>query len=39
MGLCGLFALIILVLIGTFSFLTLWGGDQAMDMFKNYVSL
>ncbi len=39
MGLCSLFALIILVLIGTFSFLTLWGGDQAMDMFKNYVSL
>jgi polysaccharide chain length determinant protein (PEP-CTERM system associated) len=39
MGLCSLFALIILILIGTFSFLTLWGGDQAMDMFKNYVSL
>ena len=39
MGLCSLFALIILVLIGTFSFLTLWGGDQAMDMFKNYVNL
>jgi polysaccharide chain length determinant protein (PEP-CTERM system associated) len=39
MGLCSLFALIILVLIGTFSFLTLWGGNQALDMFKNYVSL
>jgi len=39
MGLCSLFALIILILIGTFSFLTLWGGDQAMDMFKNYISL
>ena len=39
MGLCSLFTLIILVLIGAFSFLTFWGGDQAMDMFKNYVSL
>jgi capsular polysaccharide biosynthesis protein len=39
MGMCGFFALIILMLIGAFSFVTLGGTDQALDIVKQYVSL
>jgi uncharacterized protein involved in exopolysaccharide biosynthesis len=38
LGLCGLFAFIILLLIGLFSFLTLGGNDQAFDVIKGYLS-
>ena len=38
-GLCSFFAVIILVLIGAFSYLTLEGTDQVLDILKNYVSL
>jgi uncharacterized protein involved in exopolysaccharide biosynthesis len=39
MSMCGLFAFIILMLIGAFSFVTLGGNDQALDIVKQYVSL
>ena len=39
MGLCSLFALLILVLIGAFSFVTLGGNDQAFDIVKKIVSI
>ena len=39
MGMCGFFALIILMLIGAFSLVTLGGNDQALDIVKQYISL
>jgi polysaccharide chain length determinant protein (PEP-CTERM system associated) len=39
MGMCGFFALIILILIGAFSLVTLGGNDQALNVLKQYVSL
>jgi polysaccharide chain length determinant protein (PEP-CTERM system associated) len=39
MGLCGLFALVILVLIGAFSYATLWGSEQTLNVFRDYISL
>jgi len=39
MGLCSLFVLLILVLIGAFSFVTLGGNDQAFDIVKKIVSI
>ncbi len=39
LGLCSLFALVILVLIGAFSFMTLSGNDQALMAVKNFVSI
>jgi polysaccharide chain length determinant protein (PEP-CTERM system associated) len=39
MGMCGVFAFIILVLIGAFSLVTLGANDQALDIVKQYISL
>ncbi|MFZ0727721.1 MAG: hypothetical protein WAM61_18215, partial [Desulfobacterales bacterium] len=39
LGLCSVFALVILVLIGAFSFITLGGNDQALMAVKNFVSI
>ena len=39
MGLCSLFALLILALIGAFSLATLGGNDQAFDIVKKIVSI
>ena len=39
MGLCSLFALLILALIGAFTFFTLGGNDQAFDIVKKIVSI
>jgi polysaccharide chain length determinant protein (PEP-CTERM system associated) len=39
MGMCGFFAFIILMLIGAFSLVTLGGNDQALNIFKQYISL
>ena len=38
-GLCGLFAVVILVLIGAFSYVTLGGNEQALNAVKNFVSI
>ena len=39
MGLCGLFTLIILVLIGAFSFATIGGSEQTLNIVRDYISL
>jgi polysaccharide chain length determinant protein (PEP-CTERM system associated) len=39
MGICGFFTFIILMLIGAFSLVTLGGNDQALNIFKQYISL
>ena len=39
MGMCGFFAIIILMLIGAFSLITLGANDQALDIVKQYISL
>lgn len=39
LGLCSLFAVVILVLIGAFSYVTLGGNDQALNAVKNFVSI
>ncbi len=39
LGLCSLFAVVIIVLIGAFSYVTLVGNDQTLSAVKNFVSI
>jgi polysaccharide chain length determinant protein (PEP-CTERM system associated) len=39
MGLCSVFAFIVLLLVGAFSFMTFQGVDQALDILQKYVDL